>query len=421
MARTERFRLSHTRKLDGAHRYVSAAHEARVIMNQGEGPNGRHVTVDGQRLMNFGSCSYMALESRPELRQAAHRAIDEYGTQFHFSRAYLQCALYAELEALLQELTGRSVLVAASTSLAHMAALPVLVKDGDQVAIDQFAHASLHSALHLIPSIPTEILRHNRMDQLDGLLTRLADQPGNVWYIADGLYSMLGDYAPFEQLRELLDRHPKLRLYIDDAHSTSWSGRHGRGIALDHFADDERVVVALSLNKAFSAAGGALALPDGEIGLRIRRCGGPMLFSGPIQPPMLGAAVGSARLHLSEELPLMQAELEERLSLCVSALESAGIQRATGARSPIFQAQCDSPRIAFRAAELMKRRGYYCCVCVFPAVPMNRPGLRFTMTRHNALEDIAPFVECLAQSLAQAKAEVASDSPGFGEAAAGAG
>jgi 7-keto-8-aminopelargonate synthetase-like enzyme len=65
--------------------------------------------------------------------------------------------------------------------------------------------------------------------------------------------------------------------------------------------------VALSLNKAFSAAGGALAVPNREIATRIRRCGGPMLFSGPIQPPMLGAAVSSARLHLHEDFPKLQA------------------------------------------------------------------------------------------------------------------
>lgn len=241
------------------------------------------------------------------------------------------------------------------------------------------------------------------MDLLDAELTRLRDQPGHVWYIADGLYSMLGDFAPFAELKQLLDKHEKLHLYIDDAHSTSWLGQHGHGAALEHFANHERVVVALSLNKAFSAAGGALALPDREILQRIRRCGGPMLFSGPIQPPMLGAAVGSARLHLSSDFPALQAELQQRLDLALQAIERAGIELSTPARSPIFQAQCDSPRIAFTVAERMRKRGFYCCICVFPAVPMNRPGIRFTISRHNQPEDIQGFVEALAESLTEAK------------------
>ena len=410
MARTERFRFSHTRKIDSAYRYVSEAAEAGVILNNAQGANGPDVIVDGAQLKNFGSCSYMALEAMPELRDAAHRAIDAFGTQFHFSRAYLQCELYLELEALLAQITGRPVVVAASTSLAHMSALPVLIKDEDYIVIDQFAHSSLHTAVQLVPNVPLEILRHNRMDQLDALLTRLQARAGKVWYICDGLYSMLGDFAPFEDLRALLERHPQLRLYIDDAHSNSWTGARGRGVALEHFADDERVVVALSLNKAFSAAGGALALPDREISLRVRRCGGPMLFSGPIQPPMLGAAVGSARLHLDTGFPQLQAEPAARLRLAMRELSATGLELTGLQHSPIFQVQCDSPRIAFAAAERMKNRGFFCCVCVFPAVPMNRPGIRFTVTRHNHPDDIGPFVSALADCVSAVGSELASGS-----------
>jgi 7-keto-8-aminopelargonate synthetase-like enzyme len=407
MGRSEHFAFSHTRKIEISHRFAAQAHDAGVILNTSRSANGRYLSLDGERLLNFGSCSYMALETRPELRESAHRALDEFGTQFHFSRVFLQCPLYEELEALLAQITGRSVVVAPSTSVAHMSALPVLIGDGDQIVIDQFAHASLHTAVQLLPKVPLHILRHNRMDELDALLTRQGKGSGKVWYIADGLYSMLGDFAPFAELSQLLDRHDQLRLYIDDAHSTSWLGRHGRGIALDHFADDERVVVALSLNKAFSAAGGVLALPQqGDLARRIRRCGGPMLFSGPIQPPMLGAAVGSARLHLSDEFAGLQAELNARIALCGQAVQAAKLSLVTATETPIFQTQCDSPRVVFRVAELMKAKGFFCCVCVFPAVPMNRPGIRFTVSRHNDLADIEPFVQALVSATAQAAGEI---------------
>ncbi|HTU56768.1 MAG TPA: hypothetical protein VMF89_00010, partial [Polyangiales bacterium] len=159
MARAERFRFSHARKIDMVDRYTSEADRAGMILQSAQSPGGRFVTLNGQRLLNFGSCSYMALEHLPELTEGARAALDEYGTQFHFSRAYLQCPLYNELEALLTRIAGRTVLVAQSTSLAHMAALPVLVGEADSIIIDQFAHASLHSALHLLPHVPLQILR----------------------------------------------------------------------------------------------------------------------------------------------------------------------------------------------------------------------------------------------------------------------
>jgi 7-keto-8-aminopelargonate synthetase-like enzyme len=397
MGRMEHFRISHTRSVEGTYRHVTELCEAGLVLQTGSSANGRYVGVDGRQYLSFGSCSYMSLETRPELRSGAHDAIDRWGTQFHFSRVYVQCPLYEELESCLAAMTERPTLVAASTTLAHMAALPVLIEDGDSVVIDQFAHASLHTAVRLVPSAPLEIVRHNRMDLLDAVLTRLAPTSKQIWYVADGLYSMLGDFADFQALTQLLDAHPKLRLYIDDAHATSWTGVRGRGAALEHFASDPRVVVALSLNKAFSAAGGALAVPSEALKLRIRRAGSTMLFSGPIQPPMLGAAVGSARLHLAEEFHSLQLELASKIAHAARALERHQLLVGAPARSPIFQLHCDSPRMTHIIAKRMRDLGYYCCAVTFPAVPVNRPGIRFTVCRHNLNEDIDSFVAALAR------------------------
>lgn len=108
------------------------------------------------------------------MREAALAAIDRFGTQFPFSRAYLQCALYGELEANLERMTGRPVLVAPTTTLAHMAALPVLVRDNDAVLVDQFAHASLHMTTELLGRVPVRLIRHNRVDQVDRWVTELS-------------------------------------------------------------------------------------------------------------------------------------------------------------------------------------------------------------------------------------------------------
>jgi hypothetical protein len=60
----------------------------------------------------------------------------------------------------------------------------------------------------------------------------------------------------------------------------------------------------------------------------------------------------------------------------------------------------------------MRAQGFYACVCVFPAVPMNRPGIRFTISRHNALADIAPFVAALEESIEIAARDVARGGDG---------
>jgi len=338
----------------------------------------------------------MALETHPALRAGAARALEEYGTQFSFSRAYLEAPLYGELEEALDAIAGRPCLVAASTTLAHLAALPVLINDDDVVLIDQFAHASLHMATELLKGTVVERVRHNRMDFLEDKIKAYASSGRAIWYLCDGVYSMLGDFAPFAALRELLERYPQLHLYIDDAHAVSWIGKHGRGVALKELGDSERVVAALSLNKAFAGAGGALALPSEALRRRIRNCGGTMVFSGPIQPPMLGAALASAKLHLDPSFETLQRELHERIRTAREAIVRHRLPVATEDWTPICMVQFDSAERARRTVNEIMARGFYCCYSAFPAVPMDRPSVRFTLSRHNDLAEVARFVETLA-------------------------
>ena len=78
-----------------------------------------------------------------------------------------------------------------------------------------------------------DLIRHNNMERLEAMIQRVAKTSNRIWYMADGVYSMFADLAPFAELRELLDRYEQLYLYIDDSHGVGWAGKHGRGPALD--------------------------------------------------------------------------------------------------------------------------------------------------------------------------------------------
>jgi len=360
----------------------------------GDGPEW---TVDDHRLRNFASCSYMGLERHPHLLAGAEAALRKYGSNFSISRAYLQCPLYDELEDALERIMGRPVVVAPSTTMAHLAALPVLVGDGDLVLIDQFAHASVHMATELIDDVPIELVRHNKLEAIEQKLQEAGDQYERVWYLCDGVYSMLGDYAPFAGLADLLQRYPRLHLYVDDAHGMSWTGRYGRGPALEQLHASDRVVVAVSLSKAFGATGGAVAFPTAELRDRVRLCGGTLMFSGPIPPAGLGAAVASAELHLSPEWEAMQSEAQDRIRFARAGLANAGLTMTTTDATPICMIQYDSASSAMATVGGLRERGFYCCVSTFPAVPMNKPSIRFTLSRHNSYEDIEALIAQLVE------------------------
>lgn len=359
--------------------------------------NAAEWIVEGERLRNFGTCSYLSLERRPELIEGAKAALDQLGSNFSISRIYMQCPLYDALEAALSEVTEAHVVVTASTTVAHLAALPVLVEDRDVVIVDRFAHASVHMATELIKDVPIESLPHSRMDLLEQRLRDCDRSVERVWYLCDGVYSMLGDLAPFAELSRLMACYPKLHVYVDDAHGFSWTGTRGRGVAFDALAHRERLVVAMSLSKAFGAMGGALALPTATLKERVRLCGGPMIFSGPLVPAVLGSGVASAKLHQSSEFADIQAELRERIAFARRAIADAGVTLATDAFTPIFMVHFASVGQAQDAVLELRRRGFYVCLSTFPAVPADKPSLRFTVSRHNSFADILALAQALGE------------------------
>jgi 7-keto-8-aminopelargonate synthetase-like enzyme len=400
MAKTRSF-FSRGRKVQTVDRLVLEHKHANQVLQDAGSSDGAEWTVAGVKLKNFASCSYMGLERHPDLIAGARAALEEFGSNFSISRIYLQCPLYAPLEDALSEMTDRHILVTPSTTLGHLAALPVIVGDKDVVIVDQFAHASIHMATDLVADVPIELLRHSRMDLLEDRLKELGDGVERVWYLCDGVYSMLGDCAPFEELSSLMRRYPKLHVYADDAHSISWAGRHGRGAVLSSLTELDRVVVAMSLNKAFGAVGGALAFPSAELRDRVQRCGGPLIFSGPIAPAGLGAGVASAKLHLSAQFADMQDELHERVAYARAAVSEASVPLATQSDTPILMVHYDSVPAAREVVRGLRERGFFVCISTFPAVPVNKPSMRFTISRHNSFADISDLVNALAEVTAR--------------------
>lgn len=372
--------------------------------------DGRGIRVGGRPLINFGSCSYMGFETHPALKRAAADAALRYGTQFSSSRAFISLGLYRELERLLGEIFRKPLMVSASTTLGHMAAIPAIVGDDDAVVLDLQVHHSVQTAAQLVKArgVPIHIVRHNDLDQLERKIRRLQGRHRRIWYMADGVYSMFGDLAPMQRLVELMGRYPSLHCYVDDAHGMSWAGANGCGTVLDAIEHHPRMVLAISLNKAFAAAGGCIVFPDQELADRARNTGGTMIFSGPIQPPMLGAAIASAKLHLSDELPAMQAELMALVDHCNARIAALGLPQYRVTRSPLFFIPTGLPRVVGNLVKRLIGDGFYVNMATFPATPMRQGGLRFMLNRNLTIADIDTLLERVAYHYPRALAEEGS-------------
>lgn len=360
---------------------------------------GRHLRIGGRRLLNFGSTSYLSLDRASELANGAIEAIRTFGSQFPFPRAFVQCPLYVELEEALGRLSGGHAVVAPSTTLAHQAALPALLGEGDTLLLGRHAHPSLHTAAALLRDVPMELVDEQDLSVVENRVRDLGRDRRRVWFALDGLASSDGRIAPFGDLKQLQRRYSFLHLYVDEAHNTSWCGTHGRGRALEELEDRSRLISVLSLNKAFAAAGAALILPSHELASRIRRTGGPLVFSGPLQPALLGAALASARLHLTSKLVELQERLAERIRKTVAAADIKHVPLSDRTESPLFFVHCGSTETVYQVVSELSNRDVCVCPVVFPMVESDRAGLRFTISLHNQPEDIEHLMSMLAEVL----------------------
>src|SRR5215210_5046533 len=135
--------------------------------------DGRHVTVHGQRLVNFGSCSYLGLETDPRMKAAVKDAVDRFGTQFSSSRTYASAPLYRIAEDEFAKVFGRPVIVAPSTSIGHIATMPTLMTSRDVLLLDHQVHHSVQTAATLVQAggALVELIPHCDLRALERKLT----------------------------------------------------------------------------------------------------------------------------------------------------------------------------------------------------------------------------------------------------------
>jgi 7-keto-8-aminopelargonate synthetase-like enzyme len=380
---------------------ISASLGIAQLKVESEEINGRTITIKGREVVNFGSCSYLGLEKNPEIIEGVVDAVRKYGSQFSSSRAYASVTLYTEAEALLEEMFERPILLAPTVTLGHLSNIPVLVGDRDAVILDLQVHACVQTAAQLVKArgVHVELIRHNRVDILEERINELKDKYEKIWYMADGVYSMYGDFLPINALYRLLDSYPQFNLYVDDAHGTGWIGNNGVGYVLSQKPFHERLFLVAGLAKSFAACGGVLVFPNERAKNKVRNCGGTFIFSGPIQPPMLGAIIASAKLHLSKNIKQYQNELQKRVDYFVETCKSFNLPLIGESNSPIFFIGVGKPGVGYNMVTRIMNKGFYINLSVFPSVPYKNTGLRIPLTVNHTFEDIYDLLTIIAEQL----------------------
>ncbi len=360
--------------------------------------NGRTLKINGREFLHFANCSYMGLETHPLIKKGVIEATKSQGSLFSISRSLISSSLYLELEELLSKIFPGNIVIAPTTTLAHCSVLPLLIEENDAIVLDSFVHNSVRMASMLCKANGTFVIanKHNDISYLEYLVSRLnKDGYRRIWYCADGIYSMQGDKLPLRALLRLLKKENNLYTYIDDAHGVSWAGLHGCGYVIGSYGLHEKMVVAVTLGKSFAASGAVLIFPNEKWAELVRTLGQTMIFSGPISPPILGAAIASARIHLSADLKFMQNELKELILYFRKKCSENNLPLANTDITPIQIIEVGDACRTTNTVEKLIEKGCFTTSALYPAVARGNEGIRITLTRHLKKEDIDSFIDSM--------------------------
>ena len=403
-------KIKHHNFLNTVHEVFTDAKNAGVLhlYAGGDSFSGRTIRVQGKELFHFGTTGYLGLEQDRRLKDAAKLAIEKYGTQFPLSKSYISNPLYRELEGFVREMYGYPIVITKNSTLGHLGVIPSAVDDDDVIILDHQVHWSVQNAAKMLKtrSVPIEMIRHNNLEMLEDKIKKYQHSKRRIWYMADGIYSMYGDYAPVKELMALSNTYPQLHFYFDDVHGMSWVGRNGTGYVLDQLGElPGNVLLFGTLSKTFGASGAVLACSNTSLYDKIKTFGGPLTFSAQLEPASVAAAIASAQIHLSPEIYELQQELQDRIDYfndCLAATELPLIDRNG---SPVFYIGTGMPRTGYHFVNRLMREGFYVNLGIFPAVPVKNTGVRITISRHNQKEEIKGLVEAMTHHFPKALEE----------------
>lgn len=393
-------KIKHNNYIDTVDSVFSGAKEEGILHLYAEGNslNGRTINIKDRELLHFGTTGYLGLEQDERLKEAAISAIRNFGTQFPLSKTYLSHPLYSELESKIEKMYTIPPIITKNSTLGHMAVIPTLIRDEDAVILDHQVHWSVQNACQFLKlrGIPVEMVRHNNLEMLEDKLRQLSSKHSKIWYMADGVYSMFGDYAPVQELLTLTKKYSQLHLYFDDVHGMSWKGKNGTGFIFDSIGDlPENVTVISTLSKTFGASGATFFCSDKKIRDKIKTYGGPLTFSAQLEPASVAAAIASCDIHLSPEIEKLQNSLAYKINHFGNLLSKNGLPIVSNNDSPVFFLAMGTPATAFNFSKRLFKEGFYLNLGIYPAVPIKNTGIRITLSAHNQLSDITSLSQAM--------------------------
>lgn len=335
-----------------------------------EDSEGTVVRYEGREIIMIGSNNYLGLTTHPKVREAAKKAIDDFGTSCTGSR-FMNGTLkmHRELEERLANFIGKeSVLVFSTGYQTNLGTISAIVGRGDVIITDKEDHASIIDGAMLSLG-ELKRFRHNDMADLERVLSKLPPDVGKLVAV-DGVYSMGGDIAPLPDLIALCKKYGA-RLLVDDAHSIGVLA-YGRGTSAHFGVTDEVDLITGTFSKSFASIGGFVG-GDDDVMHYIQHHARSLIFSASL--PAANTATVLAALDIIENEPGYVQQVWDNAEFMKKGLLELGFDIGDSQTPIIPIIVGDDMRCIFFWKALFEA-GLFTNPVIPPAVPPNKALLR---------------------------------------------
>jgi len=350
------------------------------------------VIIDGQRVLMFGSNSYLGLTNHPKIKEASKRATDLYGTGCAGSR-FLNGTLdiHIELENRLAAYVGKEAAVLFSTGFqVNLGVLSCITGRNDYLILDEYDHASIIDGSRLSFSRVIKYA-HNDMQDLQRKLALLPEEAVKVIAV-DGIFSMEGDIVKLPELAAIAEQYGA-NIMVDDAHSLGVIGHKGAGTASHFNMTDDVDLIMGTFSKSFASLGGFIAADYATIDYLKHRARS-LMFSASMPPASVASVI--AALDIIESEPERIEKLWENTNYAMKLLLDEGFDLGP-TESPILPIYIRDNAKTFMVTKYLQDAGVFVNPVVSPAVPSDSSLLRFSLMATHTFAQIDEAVDKIAK------------------------
>lgn len=351
---------------------------------------GPEVEMDGHKVLMFGSNAYTGLTGDERVIEAAHKALDKYGSGCAGSR-FLNGTLdiHVQLEKELAEFEHKDDALCFATGFSvNAGVIAMVVGRGDYIICDDRDHASIVDGRRL--SFATQLhYKHNDMEDLERVLQKLPKEAIKL-IVVDGVFSMEGDLAKLPEIVELKHKY-NCSLMVDEAHGLGVFGKQGRGVC-DHFGlTDEVDLIMGTFSKSLASIGGFIAGDADTINFLRHSCR-TYIFSASDTPAATAAALEA--LHILQEDPSRLEHLWDVTNYALKRFKEEGFEIGD-TESPIIPLYVRDIEKTFMVTKLAFDNGVFINPVIPPACAPQDTLVRFALMASHTQEQVERGVQIL--------------------------